>query len=89
MSVVRNDGLKVSDSYSSDHSSYLKCSYPGCSHQCEILTKYHCRSEHGMEREEITKMYGMPTIVARKSGFLGIKHARDRYYSISKGSFYM
>ena len=87
--AVNNEGIRVSDSYSSDSSSYVQCAFPGCGHQGEIITKLHCRINHGMERDEITRLYGMPTIVGRKSGFLGIKHAPDRYYSQSKGSFYM
>lgn len=36
------------------------CPVPGCHHQGGIITKVHCRTVHGMEREEIEKLYGLP-----------------------------
>lgn len=36
------------------------CPVPGCDHQGGVITKVHCRTVHGMEREEIAKLYGLP-----------------------------
>lgn len=38
----------------------LICPVPGCGHQGGVITKVHCRMVHGMEREEIAKLYGLP-----------------------------
>jgi hypothetical protein len=38
----------------------VKCSFPGCSHRGEVITKVHCRTAHNIEREELFKKYGKP-----------------------------
>lgn len=38
----------------------LRCPIPGCAHTGNIITKVHCRNEHGMERDEVGEKYGMP-----------------------------
>lgn len=41
-------------------SELLKCPVPGCNHMGNIITKIHCRLEHGMTRDEVGIRYGMP-----------------------------
>lgn len=43
---------------------FLKCPYPDCDHVGDVITKVHCRTKHGMEREDLFKKYGAPTGVA-------------------------
>ena len=53
----------VSDSWFAGPSQMVSCPVEGCSHTGLVITKAHCRNEHGMEREEVKKKFGMPTIV--------------------------
>lgn len=45
----------------------LKCPVPGCNHIGHIITKLHCRLEHGMTRDEVGEMYGKPRRVLKYS----------------------
>lgn len=36
------------------------CPVPNCNHFGQVITKAHCRMAHGMEREEIASLYGLP-----------------------------
>lgn len=38
----------------------LECPVQGCNHRASILTKFHFRNEHGIERHEVVKKYGKP-----------------------------
>lgn len=49
--------------YSLGSVSYLKCPFPDCNHIAEVMTKAHCRVAHGMEREEVKRLYGMPYLL--------------------------
>lgn len=49
--------------WNSKHDSYIKCPVKGCNHVGIIITKAHCRLEHGMTREEVHKKYGPPETV--------------------------
>lgn len=49
----------------------LKCPVPNCGHSAKIITKVHCRLEHGLERDEVEKRYGMPSKVMSKQPFKG------------------
>lgn len=44
----------------------LICPVPGCGHQGGVITKVHCRMVHGVEREEIAKLYGLPQQKSKK-----------------------
>ena len=44
---------------------YLKCPVDGCHHIGMMITKAHCRLEHGMTREEVRKKYGLPKNVSK------------------------
>lgn len=41
----------------------LYCPHPNCGHFGLIITKFHCRDAHNMEREELFKLYGAPKSV--------------------------
>lgn len=55
------ESMKTGEVWSSKSSeSMVVCPVPGCNHKGQIITKVHCRMAHGMEREEIEKLYGLP-----------------------------
>ncbi|MGE7545034.1 hypothetical protein [Sporosarcina newyorkensis] len=47
----------------------IRCPFPDCTHIAEVITKIHCRLEHGMERHEVEKLYGLPKSVFVKHPF--------------------
>lgn len=44
---------------------FIKCPVEDCNHIGIVITKAHCRLEHGMTRDEIRGKYGFPKIVSR------------------------
>ena len=46
-----------------------KCPHPECGYVTEFISKIHCRSVHGMERDEMFQKYGDP----RRKGPKGIE----------------
>lgn len=39
----------------------VRCPVPDCGHIGSFISKIHCRDAHGMEREEVQELYGLPT----------------------------
>ena len=83
--ATKNESMETVSSYwfAGAHGQ-LKCPVPGCNHVAEVITKAHCRIVHGMEREDVKKAYGMPTIVERKGAILSENNGR-KWYSIDSG----
>jgi len=85
---VNQEGENVSDSWFAGTNAALKCPVEGCKHVGEVITKAHCRIAHNMERNEVSKKYGMPTIVESKAVGIkepyGIKNS-NKWYSTSTG----
>ncbi|GKV65475.1 MULTISPECIES: hypothetical protein [unclassified Sporosarcina] len=52
--------LKTENSWHGKSGETLKCPFPDCHHRANLITLSHCRLEHGMEREEIGELYGVP-----------------------------
>ena len=40
-----------------------RCPYPGCKHTGEIITKYHVKTEHEMERDDLYEKHGKHKMV--------------------------
>lgn len=56
----------MAESYwNAKNGAFLKCPVDGCNHIGMIITKAHCRLEHGMTREEVRKKYGLPKNVSK------------------------
>ena len=36
----------------------VKCPVPGCEHLGEVITKAHCRIEHGLTQDEVRELHG-------------------------------
>lgn len=68
-SAFNNKVSRSNSWYSHGVNTVLRCPVPNCGHTAGIITKVHCRLNHGMEREEVKKRYGMPfnvTVDAQK-----------------------
>lgn len=52
--------MTINSSWSSKGDELVKCPVDGCNHVGIIITKAHCRLEHGMNRDEVKKKYGFP-----------------------------
>lgn len=50
----------ANSSWNSMGDELVKCPVDGCHHIGQIITKAHCRIEHGMTRDEVRKKYGFP-----------------------------
>ncbi|MDC6267744.1 hypothetical protein [Lysinibacillus fusiformis] len=55
----------MSQFWSAKQGGYIKCPVEGCNHVGIVITNAHCRLEHGMTREEVSKKYGLPQNVSR------------------------
>lgn len=53
----------------------VRCPVPGCGHIGNFISKVHCRKVHGMEREEVGKLYGYPEPLGR--GWAGYDSLRS------------
>lgn len=51
--------------WNAKHDGYIKCPVEDCNHVGIVITKAHCRLEHGLTREEVQKKYGLPQTVSR------------------------
>ena len=65
---VDTDGKKEMESYPSESffagpRQMLGCPVEGCNHVGLVITKAHCRIEHGLERNEVVSKYGMPNVL--------------------------
>lgn len=47
----------------------VRCPVPGCGHIGSLISKIHCRTVHGMEREEVGKKYGYPEQLSKGWAF--------------------
>lgn len=67
-------GKMSNSSWSSRGDELVKCPVDGCHHVGLIITKAHCRLEHGMTRDEVKKKYGFPerVILLKRSQVMGI-----------------
>jgi len=74
--VKQEDGKDVSDSWFAGPGQMVKCSVEGCTHSGYVITKTHCRNEHGMEREEVKKKFGMPQVLQ-----MNLNQVRKEYSS--------
>lgn len=81
--TLNSNGQKISSNWHSVGGDFLKCPYPGCSHTGEIITKYHCRNNHGMERDEMGKEYGFPVVVTG-IGII-VRQNPNRWYNTGTG----
>lgn len=59
--------VKDWEKWSSAGNEMIMCPHENCIHTGHVITKAHCRMEHGMEREEVQKLYGFPKRVIRKN----------------------
>ena len=87
MTVIA-EGKIISDSWHARHNNKLMCSVPGCNHVGEIITKVHLREVHGLTREQVKEMYGMPIVQVAKEGF-GTAVNMDRWNSTSNSSAFV
>ena len=75
--TVNDKGERISSSWYAIAGQTIKCPYPGCSHSTSlVITKHHCRLEHGMEREQVGKLYGMPRVFESKGAILSDNNGR-------------
>lgn len=47
---------------------YVQCPVEGCNHIGKIITKAHCKTQHGASREELEGAYGLPYRVLPAKG---------------------
>ena len=74
-----------SESWYANTNKGVRCPVPGCTHAGEGITKVHCRNVHGMEREEVKELYGMPEIVESKGEIVSHNNGRSKWYSVDTG----
>ena len=72
-----------SQDWSAPPNSLVECPVDGCKHQGELITKYHLRNEHGLERSEVEAIYGMPEVISIKPSYQ--EHTPKSWNSTSKG----
>lgn len=51
---------KRSNPWHASGNGVIRCPHPDCCHTAEIITNAHCRMYHGMNRKEISELYGYP-----------------------------
>lgn len=61
--------LKLDPFYGKQNNS-VRCPVPDCGHIGLMITKARCRIAHGMERDEIAKLYGYPKQIGRGWAFI-------------------
>lgn len=55
------------------------CPVPDCGHTGSFISKVHCRLNHGMEREEIEELHGLPKQLGKGWSFSdNEKNTRDQ-----------
>lgn len=59
--------IKDWEKWGSAGTEMVKCPVEGCGHVGSIVTKVHCRLEHGMEREEVKEKYGFPKRIIKRT----------------------
>lgn len=81
---MTNQAKKFSNTwFSPGMDAVIKCPVEGCRHtSTNVITKAHCRIEHGMTREEVAKKYGYPEVL-RNNGFLPAVNTSRKWNSVS------